>query len=156
MRTLAFQTCSSSDTAYVVLIHTAEAPDVAEWRENVQAVDTAVSQATKLIHAFVVTDGGSPDAAQRKLISDVVTRGVGAQTHVFTTDVFIRGVVTAFSWIIRSAAVAHAPKDFSAVCRQCGLSPQDVISGFARAQQSLPRVLTLERMIESTLPGTRV
>jgi hypothetical protein len=134
---------------YLVLLHTAEEPRLEEWREYVRAVQTALDGATERVYAFVATDGGGPNATQRRLLADVVMRGgVGAQTHVFTTDLFIRSVVTAFSWIARPGASAHAPRDFAHVCRMCGVAAQEVIYEFSALQREFPRVFTLARIIE--------
>jgi hypothetical protein len=130
-----------------VLLHTAEQPRLDEWREYVRAVESAIEGATERVYAIVVTDGGSPNATQRRLLADVVMKkSVGAQTHVFTTDAFIRSVVTAFSWIARPGASAHAPRDFSHVCRMCGLSAEDVMRELTELQRSFPKVLTLGRI----------
>jgi hypothetical protein len=149
MQTLAFRICGTPAAPYLVLLHTAEAPKLEEWREYVRAMQEALSGASQRVYAFVATDGGSPNATQRRLLADVVVKGSGAQTHVFTTDVFIRSVVTAFSWIAKPGASAHAPRDFSAVCIASGLSPQDVVREFGGLQKSFPRVLTLDRVIET-------
>jgi len=149
MQTLAFRTCKSGSTRYLVLLHTAEEPRLEEWREYVRAVQTTLDGATERVYAFVATDGGSPNATQRRLLADVVMRGdVGAQTLVFTTDVFIRSVVTAFSWIAKPGASAHAPRDFSQVCRTCGVTAADVLHEFSALQREFPRVFTLARIIE--------
>jgi hypothetical protein len=150
MQTLAFQLCTSSSPRYVALLHTAEEPRHEEWKAYVAAAQELLAGAESRVYAFVVTDGGSPNALQRRMLADVVMRGnLGLQTHVFTTNLLVRSVVTAFSWIAKPGAVAHAPRDFANVCQMCGLSAQDVIPRFGALQRSIPKVFALERVIES-------
>jgi hypothetical protein len=149
MRTLSFRVCTTSNTPYLLLLHTAEEPDPLEWRDYVQQMAATISSADALVHAIVATDGGGPNAQQRRELADVVTRGHGSLTHVFTTDMFIRGIVTAFHWIANSRAVAHAPDQFTAVCVDCELSPTDVLAELIHLQKSFPRVLTLEQIIQA-------
>jgi hypothetical protein len=150
MQTLAFRSCESSSRRYLVLLHTAEEPRLGEWREYVSAVQATLAGASERVYAFVATDGGSPNAIQRRLLADVVMRGPhGAQTLVFTTDTFIRSVVTAFSWIAKPGASAHAPREFADICTKHGLAPREVLQEFTSLQKSFPRVLTLERIVES-------
>lgn len=150
MQTLAFQLCKSSSPRYAVLLHTAEEPRHEEWKAYVNAIQELLTGADARVYAFVVTDGGSPNALQRRMLADVVMRGkIGAQTHVFTTNLLVRSVVTAFSWIAKPGATAHAPRDFMHVCRMCGLSAQEIVERFGALQRTIPKVFTLERVIET-------
>jgi hypothetical protein len=151
MKTLAFRGRSGGETGYLVLLHTSEAPDPEEWRAYVREFESILSDRRRPVHAFVATDGGSPDAAQRKELAEVVMTG-DALTHVFTTDAVIRGVVTAFRWIARSRAVAHLPREFPEVCAACGLVASEVMSDFNELRRSLPRVEMVARIAASMQP----
>jgi hypothetical protein len=150
MKTLAFQRGSGSGKDYLVLLHPPEQPSSEDWTAYVNAVARALAESTGRLHAFVATDGGAPSAPQRKELAAAFARG-DALTHVFTTDAFIRGVVTAFRWVSRAGAVAHHPKEFDAVCRDCGFLPADVLSDFRHVQRQLPRVIALESIERSSL-----
>jgi hypothetical protein len=158
MKTLAFHSSPRSKGGYIVLVHTAKSPDHAEWSAYVQEVAVLLSTARAPVHAFVATDGGSPDAAQRRSLAEVFNQG-DALTHVFTEDAFIRGVVTAFRWIARARAVAHSPSDFSRVCEECEVAATEVLVDFNRAQEQLSHTITMlqrirESMSASQQPGT--
>lgn len=148
MQTLAFRPCKSPNGNYILLLHTAEAPATVEWRAYVAGVQSLLAESSGLVHAFVATDGGSPNAIQRRLLADAVMRGTAMHTHVFTTDVFIRSVVTAFSWIAKPGASAHAPREFAKVCGDCAISVPDAVRELQELQKTFPKVMTLERMIE--------
>jgi hypothetical protein len=156
MKTLAFRQGSTAEKTYFVLLHTAAAADEAEWQAYVHAVRTAVLASATEIHVFIATDGGGPDAAQRRDLAAVVARGShDTLTHVFTNDAFVRAVVAAFRWIAGARAFAYAPLEFSSVCGRCGFSHVDILKSFADVQESLPRVTTLRRIVEQA-PRFRV
>ncbi|MET0388501.1 MAG: hypothetical protein ABW321_21195 [Polyangiales bacterium] len=142
MKTLAFRSGrSSTEQRYFVLAHTAVEPSQAEWDAYCQAVAGVMPEARSTVHAFVATDGGGPNPAQRRQLAAAFARGrVEGWTHVFTTDGFVRGIVTAFRWIARAHATAHVPAEFAHVCTECGLSPSHVLNDFVELQKELPRV----------------
>jgi hypothetical protein len=152
MKSLAFRQCSTAGgKTYVVLLHTAAAPDEAEWKAYVDAVRAMVMVSVTEVHVFIATDGGGPDARQRRDLAAVVARGShDTVTHVFTTDAFVRAIVAAFRWIAGARAFAYAPHEFSDVCRRYGLSHLAVLKSFAEIQASLPKITTLGRMVEET------
>jgi hypothetical protein len=153
MKTLAFQRSVADDDPYLVLLHTAASPEPSEWHGYVREMAATLSVAVKQVQVFVVTDGGGPDAKQRKELADVIqpTR-VGALTHVFTTNVFVRGIVTAFRWLGGAGAVSHHPNDFPNVCSACGFLPVIVLSDLRRVQEEIDSVQTLAE-IEETMRG---
>lgn len=147
MRTLAFQSASHADRPYLVIMHTAAAPDPEEWQGYVEAVSAAAASVDGQLHAFVVTDGGGPSSTQRKDIADAFAQGIAkATTHVFTTSSFVRGIVTAFHWMNWSPAEAHHPNDFGAVCVRCGLPPRVLMSELEKLQLLLPEVQLLKQI----------
>lgn len=154
MKTLAFRSRSDREPPYLVLVHNALAPDPEEWSAYVSEFAKLMAAGKGPVHAFVSTDGGSPDAAQRKQLADVVNTGE-ALTHVFTTDAVIRGVVTAFRWLARARAVAHQPKEFPTVCIECGVSPFEVMKDFNDLRRSIPNVQMVSRIADSMNPPPR-
>ncbi|HEX5660551.1 MAG TPA: hypothetical protein VFX59_25330 [Polyangiales bacterium] len=147
MRTLAFQQGAGRGADYLILLHTSAAPDVAEWKAYVDQVGRTMSTARGVLSVFVATDGGGPNAAQRKLLTETFSRGPGdALTHVFTTSAFVRGIVTTFRWVARAPAVAHVPRDFSAVCAACALDPAAVLSDLLAVQKRFASVRIVEQI----------
>jgi hypothetical protein len=53
-----------AEKTYVVLLHTAAAPDEAEWQAYVDAVRAIVLASATEVHVFIATDGGGPDAGR--------------------------------------------------------------------------------------------
>jgi hypothetical protein len=153
MNTLAFRSAVRSGKRFLVLLHSAAEPDMEEWNAYLREVKSALSTNGELVHAFVATDGGGPIAAQRKGLADVIHHSEGdLMTHVFTRDPFVRGIVTAFRWIARSRADAHAPEEFEQICDQVGVPAYQVAEVFAQLQRTFPPVATLAIMQKNTKP----
>lgn len=144
MHTIAFQRGTAVGAPYLVLLHSAQPPSAAEWSAYVQAVEGALPFAKGTLHIFVATDGGAPNAAQRKQLAEAFDRSASpALTHVFSTSAFVRGVVTAFSWMTRSHALAHAPRDFGSVCLDCQLDAVAVLADMVRLEDTFIGVAVL-------------
>jgi hypothetical protein len=155
MKTLAFRRSSPVEPPYLVLVHAREAPDVEEWRAYVDAVAETMASAVGRVNVFVATDGGGPNPAQRKALANAFNIGKGdAWTYVFTTDAFVRGVVTAFNWVSKVHATAHMPSEFPNVCHDCGLSAFDVMKEFNELHKTFQRVNTLVRISEAVQRST--
>src|SRR5690606_33867423 len=76
-------------------------PSDAEWDEylgHIQAARELTRGGLGAVSAVVVTDGGAPDAAQRKRLTRVVQgwEPVGA---VISESLLVRGIVTALAWL---------------------------------------------------------
>jgi hypothetical protein len=133
-----------------VLLHSALQPSAAEWSAYVQAVEGTLPATKGTLHVFVATDGGAPNAAQRKQLAEAFDKSPRpALTHVFSTSAFVRGVVTAFSWMTRSHAVAHAPRDFVSTCVECELQPDAVLGDLLALQRTFGDVLVLRQIQQS-------
>ncbi|MET0287368.1 MAG: hypothetical protein ABW352_22980 [Polyangiales bacterium] len=153
MKTLAFRSATRSGIRFIVLLHTAAEPDLEEWNAYLRQVKAMLSVNGELVHAFVATDGGGPIAAQRKSLADVIHGSEGdLLTHVFTRDPFVRGIVTAFRWIARSKAVAHAPEEFELVCARVGVTPHHVADVFTELQRTFVPVETLAQVQKHIKP----
>jgi hypothetical protein len=83
-----------------IALHTENAPSDEEWRRFIDATLAAANEHkgdfTK-VKSLVITDGGGPNAAQRKLASDMLS-GRQACTAVISHSSLIRGVITAMAW----------------------------------------------------------
>jgi hypothetical protein len=89
-----------------VWLHTANDPAPAEWTRACQAVAALLSAkkgSVATLRKFVITDGGAPNATQRKQMNQDTLRGVAVKTVVITsvlrTNPIKRGIVTALQWI---------------------------------------------------------
>jgi hypothetical protein len=86
-----------NDGRVFVVVHTSAAPDRSEWQGYVRALQRTSGGPDRRV--LVRTYGGSPDGAQRKMLTDV------AQQHetpaaILTNTVLARAVATAISWFI--------------------------------------------------------
>ena len=150
LKTLAFRLCSTGKQPYLLLLHNEREPDAAEWHAYVRTVRATLATADRRIHAFIATDGGGPNAPQRKELAQVVSEGQADMlSHIFTRDPFVRGIVTAFRWISGARAVAHLPNAFVRVCEESGHSPAEVLREFERMQEEFARVDVLQRISEA-------
>jgi hypothetical protein len=145
--TLAFRRSSGPGHPFMVLLHDARVPDPLEWKSYLEALGATLAIAKAQVHVFIATDGGGPNAAQRKELAAVLERGpADALSHIFTTDAFVRGIVTAFRWIARARAVAHTPTELALACSACRHSASDVLAELAALQESFTPVETLRLM----------
>lgn len=92
-RTLAY---SFYKRRLLILIHTKDSPDNAEWREYAQAA----GKWKKEIQGFlVISEGGGPDTMQRaELDTAIGIESHTAKTAVVTVSRIARGIVTAIGW----------------------------------------------------------
>ena len=89
------------DTHIVCALHSKRSPSDAEWDEYLGHVRDArelTRGGNGAVNAVVVTDGGAPDAAQRKRLAEVV-RGWEPVAAVISVSLLVRGVVTALAWL---------------------------------------------------------
>jgi len=150
LKTLAFRQCSTGPLPYLVLLHNEQEPDPVEWSAYVCAVRATLAMTDGRVHAFIATDGGGPNAAQRKeLARAVVAARADLLSHIFTRDPFVRGIVTAFRWISGARAVAHPPDTFVDACEEYGHSPAEILREFERLQKEFARVDILRGISEA-------
>lgn len=91
----------------VYAVHDGRAPSDEEWSEyvaNCRALLERVSDGSK-VGGLAITDGGAPNARQRRLVIGVVSELAGEgmariRSSVISESALVRGVVTAFSWHI--------------------------------------------------------
>lgn len=92
-RTLAY---SFYKRRLLILVHTKDSPDDAEWGEYAQAA----GKWKKDIQGFlVISEGGGPNTMQRaELDTAIGIESHSAKTAVVTISRLARGIVTAISW----------------------------------------------------------
>lgn len=101
-RTMAFSRMGTC----VVLVHSPAPPSDREWAAYVDFLEAQKAQQTKIL---VVTEGGSPSAAQRARLTEIFGKK-GVPTAVLTDSSIVRGVVQALNWFVQGALRAFAPE----------------------------------------------
>jgi hypothetical protein len=108
------------DTTLVV-VHNARQPNDDDWALFMltwgERWDTIAAQ-------LVVTDGGGPNATQRRKALALLTSRQGGhpQTAVVTSSIMARGVVTAMSWFIKDRIRAFPQRQLAEACTFLGVS----------------------------------
>jgi len=114
------------DAHIVCALHSKRSPSDAEWDEylgHIQAARELARGGRGPVNAVAVTDGGAPDAAQRKRLADVV-RGWEPLAAVVSESLLVRGVVTALAWL--GMRVRFFPvNEVSAALRWAAVPEQD-------------------------------
>jgi hypothetical protein len=99
----------------LVVVHGATHPSDADWEIYLQAL----RQNMALLEAqLIVTDGGSPNSAQRRASLELA-RGQWERmppTAVVTSSVLARGAVKALSWFMKDRIHAFSPAEFDEAC----------------------------------------
>lgn len=98
----------------LVVAHTKDAPGDT-WNSFVRDLSAhAATQWQGVGPRFLVfSDGGGPDAIQRKALLDAVPQIRSARGAVLSSSTFIRGITTAVSWFAKGFRV-FAPADLPA------------------------------------------
>lgn len=153
MNTIAFRRGSAPGRPYLVLVHTAEAPRHDEWNEYLRLVGSTLAEVKMPLHIFIATDGGGPDATQRKDLATLVKSGSREGfSHIFTTSGLVRGIVTAFRWIVGAHATAHHPSEFALVTSREGYEPSHVLGDLLALQALLAPLATVHLIEQSSAP----
>jgi len=106
----------SGEQPYLLALHNRSSPSEAEWTAFWSLIQDHYAQpgAADFI-GIVVTEGGGPNARQRKLVSALAKDRL-AKGSVISDNPLIRGVVTAFQWLsisqMKSFSPAHAGAAF--------------------------------------------
>ena len=144
MAAFTFLRGQDAEHTFFVLLHTAAPPEAEAWSAYLDALRRNLPEGTGRTHVFVATDGGGPDLTQRRSLAAVFAQR-DALTHVFTTDLLVRGIVNAFRWM-GGSAIAYQPREFPRVCAVVGHSPATVLSLLDAAASALKPVAILAQM----------
>jgi hypothetical protein len=91
-----------------------------EWAEYVDGLAIVQQQHGRVRELVVNLSSGGPNAAQRKYLTEHVDfRGV--RTAVLTSNVVVRGMVTALAWLRLSTVRAFAPSEFDEAAAHLGI-----------------------------------
>jgi hypothetical protein len=98
----------------LVVAHTTAVPGET-WNAFVRDITAHASKHWESAgpRVLVFSDGGGPDAVQRKALLDAVPQIRNARGAVLSGNTLIRGIATAFSWFTDGFRV-FAPADFGA------------------------------------------
>jgi hypothetical protein len=101
----------------VVVVHGVVHPTNAEWQIYLDALR---DNAERMTAQLIVTDGGSPNSAQRRASIALVEGRPLPPTAVVTSSVLARGVVAALSWFMKDKIRAFRPAEFENACAFIG------------------------------------
>lgn len=123
-----------------IVVHNARNPNREEWDEYLAvslAGNVAVGHDLAKFRQLVFTDGGGPNAAQRKASADLAKgreNGDKVKVAVVSRSVVARGIVTAFRWLgfpLRS----FAPDQLAEAFEFLALSPAEVVDICAAVEE---------------------
>jgi hypothetical protein len=105
----------------LVVVHDATHPSDSDWQIYLDALrayqDVIAAQ-------LIVTDGGSPNAAQRRASLEYARGRPVPATAVISGSVLVRGVVSALSWFMKDRIRAFARDEFDEACTFVGASDE--------------------------------
>jgi hypothetical protein len=153
MKTALTTTTKLRDLDVVVWLHTAVDPAPDEWAVGVEMTVELIRKHggdISLIRSLVVTDGGAPNARQRKELHEVVFGGRPSQLSVITnslTNPLKRGVATAIHWL-NPAFLALPPAQWRESLRHLDLEDDTVplLQVLNRLQKYFPFVRSLSEL----------
>ncbi|MEZ4307331.1 MAG: hypothetical protein R3F14_04710 [Polyangiaceae bacterium] len=107
-----------------ILVAGPNPPTDAEWHTYVEAVKAEEHRGLDLteMRTLVITDGGGPNAAQRKMVNDVL-RGRTTRVATVSGSPFFRGIVTALTWFNPEMRLYSPDKVTSASCEEIHRGP---------------------------------
>lgn len=137
----------------LVAVNTKEPVPSEEWAASVREIEahakTHWGNAAPRIVVF--TEGGGPDAVQRKALFEAVPQIRQASGAVLSSNPIVRGVATAFSWFTKGFRV-FAPSSLGEALKSLGLDEEEkavVSSALVQARRELgeARVKSISRAI---------
>lgn len=124
----------------VLCMHNAKAPDDASWQVYIDACIASAelhggdfSRSRQLIY----TDGGGPNAPQRKAVVEAVEQLKGAKEGriaVVSSSTLVRGIVTVFNWF-NFQVKAFSPGEIDAALQFLRVTPDEAGRLWAAAER---------------------
>lgn len=146
-RNQAFELCGST----MVVVHGTHPPTDAEWREG-------LDYTRSIVHAvrgqLVVSAGGGPTPHQRKTLHELFSKRIDGTppTAVVTSSAIARGIVTAFSWVVKDKIRAFPERQFAEACAFAGAAD---IEAVRRTVERLKHQVTPSSVAATESPGHR-
>lgn len=125
---------------FVVVVHNDQTPSDDDWRAWVEWNHKNVVEKGLIGRYLIVSEGGAPTAAQRKMLHETMAPPLKKdpawiKTAVVTPSTFVRGVMTAMSWL-DPIFRAFSPQDIASAYKYLGIPP-DYHPGIERMIASL-------------------
>lgn len=144
-------------------LHTREMPSIPEWDLHIGKLREASERRggdMKNFVSLVFSDGGHPNARERKIIFSEIFGGGQARFAAVSIDLknpVLRGVATVIAWL-QPGFGAYPPNDIAGALAHVGLteSADRVISEFETLQREMPKNRTLELAKEALSKQSRV
>jgi hypothetical protein len=108
----------------LVVVHGVAHPSDDDWQIYLDALRQHLDA---IQGQLIVTDGGSPNSAQRRASLDLVAGKTTPPTAVVTSSVLVRGVVSALSWIMKDRIRAFPQGEFDEACAFIGRSAESAL-----------------------------
>lgn len=114
----------------VLCMHNSKSPDDKSWQVYVDACVASAQMHNgdfSKTRQLVLTDGGGPNAGQRKAAVDAVDKLKGAKegrVAVVSSSTFVRGIVTVFNWF-NFTVKAFAPNSIDEALRFLTVTPDE-------------------------------
>jgi hypothetical protein len=105
----------------LVVVHGKAHPTDADWQLYLDALERNMPA---IEAQLVVTDGGSPNAAQRRRSLELAAGYPMPPTAVVTTSVLARGAVSALSWFMKDRIRAFRRNEFDEACTFIGATAE--------------------------------
>jgi DNA-binding LacI/PurR family transcriptional regulator len=115
----------------LVVVHGVTHPGDKDWAIYLDAIR---QHAGSIEAQLIVTDGGSPNSAQRRASLELSAAHPAPPSAVVTSSVLVRGVVAALSWFMKDRIRAFSPAEFDEAYAFIGASAQKAALGDAVAR----------------------
>ena len=121
----------------LVVVHDKTHPSDDDWQIYLDALR---ANQDAIEAQLIVTDGGSPTAAQRRASLEYARGFALPASAVLTSSVLVRGVVSALSWFMKDRIRAFAPGEFEEACAFIGAASEStrLREAAARLRKTLP------------------
>lgn len=119
-------------------VHGTSNPSDPEWEQFTagwKAHASAVRQAGRTPLSMNVTHGGAPNAVQRALM-DAANKPLRPKVAVLNDSAFVRGVITALSWLGGADVRAFKLGDFGGACTFLGVDAKTLEHAQMQAQDA--------------------
>lgn len=123
------------DDGILFVVHGALPPTDEEWKVY---CDLAAVNLGKLRGQLIYSAGGAPNAKQRSIGAKLVGSGRPPPCAVMTKSAFVRGIVTAFSWVFPNRYRSFSLTDFAGASQFLGRT----VSGGERLATTLGELRT--------------
>jgi hypothetical protein len=143
----------AGDRKLSVWLSTTQDPSQEAWDQALELIRKATAGVdVSKIASLVITDGGAPNAVQRKQLNDMFGGPIqSAAVTVALTNPVKRGVATALLWLNPSFR-AFQPSDFDRALQHLGLesAKSTILGSLKQLQQQLPPNATLKVIGETS------